>query len=77
MVYMKRKEKGPGKSGREQALFPDPLRPADLLGSGQISPPPLIHPENRGWWWGGDRSPPPAGPGVGLVSVDGGTRWVT
>lgn len=59
MVYMKRKEKGPGKSGREQALFPDPLRPADLLGEWpNLTPSPRFTQRVRGGGGGGGGTSP-------------------
>lgn len=68
MVYMKRKEKGPGKSGRGQALFLDPLRPADLLGEWPNLTPPHDSPRESGVGVVvvGGQAPPPAGPECGL-----------
>jgi len=72
MVHMKRKEKGPGKSGRGQALSPDPLRLADLLGN--LTPP---HDSPRESGVGGDKPLLPLALCAGLVSGDTRTRWVT
>ena len=75
MVHMKRKEKGPGKSGRGQALSPDPLRLADLLGEWpNLTPSPRFTQRVRGQ---GDKPLLPLALCAGLVSGDRRTPWVT